>query len=184
MFMPRIIRLAVLLCTIAHLPLPCGADQPPIGYLLLPEAKRLDVKREGPAKPVVVGGSQGEVWHSNESHRKELRKFDVYAEPALDAERIVSVDVSHAPMEILAASPTGRHDFDSIEAAREFEEGKRKLLVFQKQGDWVMVQFLNHEPWRGRVGWIQLGPNTGGVVSYVSGSTNAGNLRADGKPAH
>lgn len=136
-----------------------------VGYLEVPTASRIDVKRKGDGKPVLVGGKQGEVWYDEESYRKELRKFEVFSSPDSKSSKIVSVDVSGVTFTLETESETGYHSFKGIEEYNKYQSGKQKLLVYEKKDNWVKVKFRDIPPWNGQYGWVELGTNTGGYIS-------------------
>ncbi len=140
------------------------ADTAPIGFLQVPPAAKVNVQRVGTPLPVVVGNKQGEVWYQEESYARVVRKFNVYTEATASSEKLASIDISGAWMEIVAEAAPGSvlgSDADSPER----ESGMRRLLVFEKKESWVRIRFRDQPPWNGRFGWILLENATGGFVS-------------------
>lgn len=135
-----------------------------IGYLNLPAQEKIVIEKSGKDRPVVVGGEQGEVWPELEISTRKLRKFSVYSEPSELSEKLIDLDIGHAPMELMPAAVPGKISAHSPKEQREYEEGRRKIRVYEKRADWLRVKFLYQPPWNGRSAWIRLGENTGGFV--------------------
>ncbi len=156
----------VLIALLLFLPNVSIAEPTAIGYLQLPLAKKENVQRIGTPIPVVIGGKRGEVWYPEKSHSLALRQFPVYVDSKITPEPLVLIDVSGAWMEIVAESKPGRYSDLTSDQLQKYEDGKNRLLVFEKNDNWVKIQFRDQPPWNGRFGWIQLQSNTGGFVTY------------------